>query len=281
MSYDKPQEIYTKSFVNTSGGKIAYAISEGKGTPIVLIHGNSSSKEAFKKQFDTLGKKYKVIAFDLPGHGKSENALNPEQVYSFPGYARVIIEALEKLNISQSIFCGWSLGGHIAIELLSQRSDLVAGLIITGTPPIPLTAEGLTKGFKVSDVSYLTGQKEQFSIQDAYKFLTHGGFIPNEVPDLVEVNMRADGNARHFMIKSVKDGIGVNAKDILERTNTPISVIIGEKDPWIKNGYIKKEINYSSLVSMHHIDCGHAPHWEQPELFNCIVDDFVQAVSIH
>lgn len=72
-------------------------MSNGKGTPLVFIHGNSSSKAIFENQIKALGDTHQVICFDLPGHGSSDNAKDTK-TYSFPGYADVIIEALGSLK---------------------------------------------------------------------------------------------------------------------------------------------------------------------------------------
>ena len=57
-------------FFDTSAGKIAYLDTKGSGFPIILVHGNSCSSAVFRKQIDTLKDKYRLIAVDLPGHGK-------------------------------------------------------------------------------------------------------------------------------------------------------------------------------------------------------------------
>jgi pimeloyl-ACP methyl ester carboxylesterase len=51
--------------------------SGGAGPAILLIHGNSACKEAFARQFSALRADHRLIAFDLPGHGVSDNA-SPE-----------------------------------------------------------------------------------------------------------------------------------------------------------------------------------------------------------
>jgi hypothetical protein len=56
----------------------------------VLIHGNSSSSRAFSRQLDgPMGKRFRLVAVDLPGHGASDDAKDPG-AYSLPGHARAI-----------------------------------------------------------------------------------------------------------------------------------------------------------------------------------------------
>ncbi|HVV42374.1 MAG TPA: alpha/beta fold hydrolase, partial [Nitrobacter sp.] len=83
----------TSGNMATSAGKIAWRQSAGSGPAIVLVHGNSASTRAFTRQLDSaLGETYRIVAFDLPGHGDSDNAAEPASTYTIPGYARVLRE---------------------------------------------------------------------------------------------------------------------------------------------------------------------------------------------
>src|SRR5690348_3953343 len=80
--------------------KIAGYESPGAGRPILLVHGNSSSSRIWQKQLQgPLGTKYRLIAIDLPGHGASSPAPDPEQGYSGPGYAAVIAGVARELGL--------------------------------------------------------------------------------------------------------------------------------------------------------------------------------------
>ena len=107
-----------KKFIATSAGRIAYYETSGSGRPILLIHGNSCSKEYMIRQLDGLGLKYKMIAIDLPGHGESSNALHAAENYTLTGYACVIAEIIRKLKLQPVVVIGWSLGGLIAREMM-------------------------------------------------------------------------------------------------------------------------------------------------------------------
>ena len=140
-----------KYTVSTSHGTLA--ISEvGNSEPVLLlIHGNSFCKKIWRHILNSpLSKSHRIIAFDLPGHGESSNATNPEQDYTQPGYARATVELLTKLGVKEAIVFGWSLGGHIGIEMipLAPVARLkIRGLMIVGTPPVGYG--DLDKGFKL------------------------------------------------------------------------------------------------------------------------------------
>src|ERR1700733_10282688 len=103
--------------IEAPNGAMAVHESAGQGPPMVLIHGNSSSSRVFLRQLDgPLGRRFRLIAVDLPGHGESEDAREPS-AYSLPGHARAVRAVVEALGIYEAHFVGWSLGGHVALEM--------------------------------------------------------------------------------------------------------------------------------------------------------------------
>lgn len=119
--------------LETSHGKIAVRETGGKGTAVLLVHGNSSSSAVFRNQLESpLGERYRIIAADLPGHGASGDAIDPDRSYSMEGYADAMTEVLGLLGVSKAIVFGWSLGGHIGLEMIDRFPGLL-GLMITGT----------------------------------------------------------------------------------------------------------------------------------------------------
>ena len=71
----------TDGLIETSHGSIAFIDTKEPGVPVVMIHANSVSKESFSPQIEALSGIRRVIAFDLPGHGASVNAVDPRRSY--------------------------------------------------------------------------------------------------------------------------------------------------------------------------------------------------------
>ena len=101
---------------HTPNGALAVHQSAGDGPPIVLVHGNSSSSRAFSRQLEgSLGRRRRVVAIDLLGHGRSEDATDAA-AYLLPGHALALIAIAGNFGLDQAVFVGWSLGGHILLE---------------------------------------------------------------------------------------------------------------------------------------------------------------------
>ncbi|MDP1724337.1 MAG: alpha/beta hydrolase [Alphaproteobacteria bacterium] len=267
-------EALKEGFITTSSGKISYLESEGKGETIIFLHSNSISKEAFSKQFDELGQQYHLIAIDLPGHGKSDNAIDPVATYSFPGNAKAVLETLDLLNVKKAILCGWSIGGHIAIEIAYERPKLVTGLFLTGTPPIELAPAGFGAGFLPFEGGNMMGQETNFTEEEARKFVAMSGINPDDNHYFVITGMRTDGNARKNVFTATFMGKGVNQKEFIQETKTPLAFVYGKQDKGINNDYIKSLI-YNNLFGIFELDSGHATLWEKSHEFNQLLSEFV------
>lgn len=271
---------FTEYRVSTAYGQISIWDSQGSGPVALLLHGNSACKEVFKNQFEgDVGKRFRLIAMDLPGHGHSENAKNPEETYSLPGYADVAIAVLGELGIRKASVVGWSLGGHIAIDML-KRCPEIQGILITGTPPIPLTAEGFKQGFRPFPCLHLLGQ-ERFSKEEAETFVAQGGIDPKKATFMIDAALRTDGKARSNMIASMQKGVGGNQKQIVEESEKPIAIVAGSEDAGINNEYIQKEVSPKTLWKrkVHLVEGGHGIFWENSQKFNSIMSDFLDDIN--
>ncbi len=119
-------------FVDCHGVKIHYVV-EGTGEPVILIHGLYSSANInwqLTGVFAELAKNHRVIAFDLPGHGRSDKPEN-EAAY---GLAIIddIVALLNHLHVKQAHVVGYSIGGMIAVKLLALHPDRVKSGLIGG-----------------------------------------------------------------------------------------------------------------------------------------------------
>jgi len=126
---------------HTPNGALAVHQSAGDGRPIVMVHGNSSSARAFSRQLEgSLGRRRRVVAIDLLGHGRAENA-SDAAAYLLPGHALALVAIAGNFGLDQAVFVGWSLGGHI---LLEAAKDLprARGFAIYGAPPSGSAGDG-------------------------------------------------------------------------------------------------------------------------------------------
>jgi pimeloyl-ACP methyl ester carboxylesterase len=262
--------------LNTSHGQIAVR-EWGRGSyPVVMIHGNSSCHEVFRPQWEgPLAKTHRLIAFDLPGHGLSANAIDPARTYTRPGFADVAIEVLQRLGLSSPVLLGWSLGGHVALEMASRLPEL-RGVMICGTPPVGAM---MSEGFNPkSEVKY--GAMEHLSLADIEAF---GSAILGASFDatLRDAMRRADGLARKTLFEAARAGAGVDQRWVVENVATPLAVVNGADDGIVNLDYVDS-LNYARLWSgrCHRLaGAGHAAFRESPIAFNALLGKFLADIA--
>ena len=118
-----------------------YYTEKGFGTPLVLLHGNGENGEYFKNQIDYFAKKYRVIAVDTRGHGKSPRGNKPFRLETF---ADDLKSFLDENNLKRVNLLGFSDGGNIAIIFTLKYPDYVNKIAVNGANLFP---SGLKAGF--------------------------------------------------------------------------------------------------------------------------------------
>jgi pimeloyl-ACP methyl ester carboxylesterase len=117
---------------DANGVKLHYIV-EGKGQPVVLIHGLQSSIRMNWQMpgvISMLSKNYQVIALDLPGHGESDKPAT-EAAYGTE-LVEDVVRLLDHLNIKRAHIVGYSMGGMIAMKFMAKHQDRVLSGIAGG-----------------------------------------------------------------------------------------------------------------------------------------------------
>ncbi|MGY4512127.1 alpha/beta fold hydrolase [Bradyrhizobium sp. USDA 3650] len=250
------------------GIRLSYLERRGGRIGIVLVHGNSSSKEIFARQISALTRTgYGVVIPDLPGHGTSDRSATPRRTYSFPAYAEMLHRLMSDLGYRTYHVVGWSLGGHIGIEMLA-RYRVVKSLLLTGTPPVVLTPDGIAAGFRWTPSTALAGRRI-FSKADATRYVRAMMGARRAASDQVETALRTDGNARYWMVHNGMAGVGVDEVKTLSEDQRPLAIVQGAADPFLRTEYLAA-LPYKHIWQGRPtlLDAGHAPHWERPTIFN-------------
>ncbi|MFN7365888.1 MAG: alpha/beta fold hydrolase [Alphaproteobacteria bacterium] len=264
-----------KKFLETSAGKLAYYETTGTGDTLLLIHGNSTSKEYMIRQLDELGTKYKMLALDLPGHGESDNAVVPLDTYTLAGYGRVCCEFIEKLNLGPVTVVGWSLGGHIAMEMMAENPSLLRGVLIACAPPFTPSENGLKEAYLPTYSTPLSMKIDPFTLEDTKSYITQGVIDFEKYPLLAKASMRAHGLARHTMVSAVLKGEGRDERQVVERSCVPLGILMAKQDHAINNDYTAS-LAYANCVMMETLDGPHDCQWSHPEAFNKVIVSFVE-----
>ena len=105
---------------------------EGKGFPLVLVHGFLGSSKMWKPQIDFFKYHFRVITPDLPGFGRSNKAKSHNRIQSI---ANLLLDCLEEKKIDKFHLLGHSMGGMIVQEMAKKSGGKISKLVCYSTGP--------------------------------------------------------------------------------------------------------------------------------------------------
>ncbi len=260
---------------------IAYYESTGTGPAALLVHGNSASGLAFQKQIEgPLGAKFHLVALDLPGHGQSAPAADPQSTYTLPGYARIVVGVAKQLGLEHGVFVGWSLGGHIVLEASAQLPE-AAGFMIFGTPPLGFPP-AMAQAF-LPHPAMGSAFKRDLSEEESTGYVT-AFFRPDsaEVPEFFRTDCRAtDGRARESVAASIGPGGYLDEIEVVGNLEKPLAILHGDQEQLVNLSYIDEVKTPTLWRGRVHVvsESGHAPFWENPESFDALLEAFLKETA--
>lgn len=126
---------------------------EGKGTPLLMLHGNGQDHTVFRSYTAVFRKAFRVILADSREHGRS-GASGPETELRISGMAADMAKLLDALQVERVILFGFSDGANIALEFASLYPDRTIAVIAANGNALPsgmrlpvMAALWLTTGF--------------------------------------------------------------------------------------------------------------------------------------
>jgi pimeloyl-ACP methyl ester carboxylesterase len=221
-------------YFDSNGVKIRY-IDEGKGEPVLLIHGFTVNVEmnwGSPGIVSGLAKDYRVIALDNRGHGKSDKPHDPKQ-YGIE-MAEDAIRLLDHLKIDKAHVVGYSMGGMIVAKLLTTHPDRLLSATLGGHG-------GLREGAKLDFMEQLAKDLDEGKGPGLlFAALTPEG-KPRPTAEQLEIMKKVfastqDEKALAAVVRSWQ-GLAV-ADDKLKTCTVPTQAVIGALDP------LKKGVDY-------------------------------------
>lgn len=200
-----------------------YYEEQGKGEPIFLLHGNGEGGTYFVNQLSFFSDKYRMIAVDTRGHGKSPRGTAP---FTMEQFAADLRELMEKLQISRAIILGFSDGANIAMKFALKYPDRVKALILNGGN---LDTKGVKRNIQIPiEIGYRFAKLFAGKSKEAKIHMEILGLMVNE-PNIRPEELRAI-QAPTLVIAGTKDMIKQSHTEMIAENipNAKLSVIPGD-----------------------------------------------------
>ncbi len=256
------------AFMPIMGMQVHYRDEGNKGdsTPLLLIHGMSSSLNTFDSVALILKKQRRVISIDMPAFGLT--GPNPENKYSFAYYSLFLDSFLNRLQIPVCDIAGNSLGGGIAWQFTVTHPESVRKLILINASGYPVKNAKGSLGFKIASTPVINNLMLYVTPKALVRKSLEGIYYNKNIVTPAQVSRFQDmaisqGNRSAFL-SIIKNGFEQEA-DKINSINKPTLIIWGDKDGLIpvENAYLfNKNIKGSKLVVLKNI--GHVPMEEAP-----------------
>jgi pimeloyl-ACP methyl ester carboxylesterase len=248
------------------------------GSPIVLIHCFSCAMNWWDGMVPLLEREHRVITVDLLGHGGSEK---PGSGYTPPNQAKVVAEALERLEVTNATVVGHSLGGSVGVALTEQNPELVQRLAIVDLPPDDTYGDlGFIAGlaFKPLIGQALWQIKPNFSVRDGLEVAFAPGY---DVPDaFVEDVKRLTYTAYDSSPSGNRDFLDEKSLDQrMQATGKPLMVLMGAEEQIVDDPQraLHQYASGDPGAETHLIaGAGHSPNVERPALTAKLVRRFAE-----
>ncbi|MBI2869589.1 MAG: alpha/beta hydrolase [Chloroflexi bacterium] len=120
-----------RAYVDVPEGQIHYQYEGNTGDAVICLHQGPLSSNEFSRLLPILGAKYRAIALDTLGYGKSDKV---PPTYEVPDYAKSVFNVMKALDIPKASLIGSKMGATIAVDMAITQPGKVDKLVLHGLP---------------------------------------------------------------------------------------------------------------------------------------------------
>jgi pimeloyl-ACP methyl ester carboxylesterase len=244
---------------------------DNKGTgdiTLILVHGWSNTRIIWDDQISHFSEKYKVIAVDLPGFGKSGNNRSE---WTIESYGEDISSIIQQLNLKKAVLVGFSLGAPIVIEAANKMPDQVIGVILVDAlqdveMKIPAPMAQFIDSTMMDLVNNYTKEK-----------LIEGGYFKKNVDSAFQrVVAFLEGASHVGWRESLANLIrwqNENCTNSIKTIKAPIIAINSDQQPTKVEAFRRYVPAFKAKIVQ---DVGHLIMWDNPAAFNRLLEESIK-----
>jgi 2-hydroxy-6-oxonona-2,4-dienedioate hydrolase len=252
-------------------------LEHGRGEPLIILHGTGGHLEAFIKNLRALGERYRVILYDLPGHGWTTTATADLEI---DAYIEHLLAFIDVLGIERAHLSGESLGGWVAVKFSAEHPERVGKLLLNTPGGTMARPEVMERIRSLSQAAADDPSDERIRARLAWLMAD-----PATVTDEL-VRVRQGVYSRPGFAQSMRHILCLQRADVRRRNlvtddelaavTAPTLVIWTSDDP---SGPARAGLDMAERIPNGEFQliegAGHWPQWEQQERFDEIALEFL------
>ncbi|WP_321285485.1 alpha/beta hydrolase [uncultured Sunxiuqinia sp.] len=238
--------------------ELARTTFEGGDKLLVLLHGNSLGKDVFTPFVKSITHKYKIVLFDLPGHGDSPKSSN----YSIRSFSKILAENINQIS-GEKYIVAHSISGHLVFNALHLLEN-ISGITCVGSPPLVSLSDTLEAFTDIGKVMF----KPEWSAVELEMIINSLSAAHKQT--LESIFEKVDPGFRMALSdSSFMEGFR-NEVEILNGAEIPVNLVFSSDDPYLNpsyNQFLEAKLT-NSIVKLFFLDWGgHVPFVKEPERF--------------
>ena len=260
-------------FIEVEGLQVRYSDRGSGDSVILLLHGFGGDLDNWMFNLGALSEKHRLLALDLPGHGKSSKTIIDP---SINGMEKFVSKFLELLDLTSVNIVGHSMGGAIAIQMLLDHPQTLKSLTLIGSAGL---------GTNINS-DYLNGFVESQTPQEMTRVLQQlfadKSLVSHQLVEEILNYKRMDGveTALKALSETLKSlGQQTILADNLVASGKPVLLIWGREDQIIPVSHAE---NFSAAAGTNveieiFESAGHMVHMEKAyEVNRCLLDFLIR-----
>jgi len=255
------------------GGGVKLHVREwgNPGGPVLLfIHGWSQCDLCWVNQVrGDLSRAFRIVTFDIRGHGLSAQPLGPEHYADGQLWADDVASVVDQLGLEQPTLVAWSYAGHIVADYLRAYGDSLIGAInLVGASELlqPPAFDHIGPGL-LENVQGMCSEDLSVNIAATRRFLhacTSSPLGNDEMATALGWNMVVPASVRGALLSRQLDG-----SDVLANVTVPVLVTHGRDDVIVMPSMAERTLAVCPVATASWYErVGHMPFWEDPDRFD-------------
>ena len=242
---------------------------------IIFIHGFPLNMSMWDKQVEVLLDRFRVITYDIRGHGESDAGNDP---FSIDLFVSDLISFMNSLRLQKVSLCGLSLGGYIALNAIENYPERFEALVLCDTTCMADSPEAKIKRMETIETVIRDGVAKYADA--SVKSLFAPESFTAKLPGIAAVKLMII-NTSELALCSTLLALSTRTETCtkLREINVPVLIVVGDKDgitPTASARFMQENIKNSTLQVIDH--AGHLSNLENPEVFNHHLKMFLDLV---